>query len=268
MVTVENKDDVDYEAMAVWQAFVRRHKANFFDVFFYDREELNDKDFRGLLQQVSVFFQLPVPIVQDKCETIAKVMTSENASECELYYNWQLMIEAGVNNKDSLTLVVVHEMSHQYLYPVHFMLFDNELWIQELAADMLVGGYSTLGKDVATGKYKYVISKLPATLTHPEGELRTEMVEYGREFTRKLLKNRQYCGPKDILKSLPAFVYGHYSELKEMWDSVNLEDPVELPNIFGSNIDVKALPNNTYGTNLLMNYLNKTKGKKYENNGQ
>lgn len=264
----EKKKDIDYEFMAVWQAFYRRHNANFFDVFFYDREKLTNKDIKRVIQKVSDFFQLPVPVVQDKCETIAKVMTYEDASECELYYNWQMMTRTGVNNKDSLTLVIVHEMSHQFLYHTRFMLFDNEMWIQELAADLLVGGFSILGGDVGTGKYKYALETLPASLTHPEGKLRAKIVEYGRKYTWDLINIHHYHDVKDLLKGLPAFVYGHYSELQESWEKVGIEDVAETPFAFGENVDVEALPNNTYGTRLLEDYIKRIKEKQNENNGQ
>lgn len=265
---MENENDIDYEFMAVWQAFVRRHKANFFDVFFYDREKLTNEDVHRVIQKVSEFFQLPVPVVQNKCETIAKVMTCEDALECELYYNWQLMTQAGVNNKDSLTLVIVHEMGHQFLYPTRFMLFDNEMWIQELAADMLVGGFSLLGGDVGTGKYKYALEALPASLTHPEGKLRAKMVEYGRKYAWDLITTHRYHGVKDLLKGLPAFVYGHYSQLMESWGKVSIEDDAETPFAFGEHIDVESLPNNTYGAKLLEHYLKRIKEKQNEINGQ
>lgn len=264
MVAVENKNDIDFDFMEVWQAFVRRHNATYFDAFLYDREELADEDFRFLLQQVSVFFQLPMPIIKDKCETIAKVMTSENTSECELYYNWQLMKKAGVNNKDSFTLVIAHEMSHQWLHPYRFELFDNELWVQELAADMLVGGFSVLSGDVATGKYKFALSELPPSLTHPDGKLRAKIVDNGRAYVCHLLFARRYHEVKDVLDRLPAFVFSHYSELQESWNKVGLEDAYDLP--FGDH-DVDSLPNFiSYGSILWENYKNKMKYN--ENNGQ
>ena len=265
----EEKKDIDmYEHMAAWHAFTRRHDANFFDVFFYDREKLTDEDVQSVIQSVSEFFQMPIPVVQGKCETIAKVMTCEDASKCELYYNWQMMKQSGVNNKDSLTLVIVHEMSHQFLYHTRFMLFDNELWVQELAADMLVGGFSILGGDVGTGKYKYALKALQASLTHPEGKLRAKIVEYGRKYAWELITTHRYHGVKDLLKGLPAFVYGNYSELQESWGRVGIEDVAETPFAFGENVDLDSLPNNTYGTRLLDEYIKRIKEKQDENNGQ
>ena len=207
---------------------------------------------------VAKFFALPVPVLHDKCETIAKVMTSPQASEFELYYNWQLMEKAGINNHDTLALAFVHELLHQVLYKTRFLLFENELWIQELAADMIVGVFSAIGSDVATGKYKYVMRQLPASMTHPDGKLRADIVEYGREYITQLRKQGEVDNIQEVLKGLPAFVYAHYQELQESWSKVQLDDDMEDISVEPMLIDYEALPD----SNLIKQYYLKQKEKK------
>lgn len=260
---VRNSENPYQEAMKrdpmFWVRFVRRHKANLFDALFLDKDnDIGEEEIEGIIKKVSEFFELPVPIIKEKAKTITEVMTSENATECELYYNWQEMERAGINNRDALKLAFLHEMSHQYLVNIRFMLFENELWIQELTADLLVGGFSVLNGDVATGKYKYVISRQMATLTHPDGKLREEVVEYGRSYVEQLMRQCRYHGIKDILTGLPAFVYSHYNELEEAWDEVSIE---EMMNTEESDerkmIDYESLPD----SNLIKQYLKKYKEK-------
>lgn len=220
---VKDSENPYQEAMArdpmFWVKFVRRHKAGVIDALFLDKDyDIKEEDIKGTIKQVADFFELPVPVIKERAETIAEVMTSENAVECELYYNWQKMEKSGINNREALKLAFLHELSHQYLYKTRFLLFENELWIQELAADLLVGGFSVLNGDVATGKYKYVVSTQKASLTHPDGKLREEIVVYGREYVKQLLRKKRYNGIKDILTGLPAFVYSHYRGLQESWD--------------------------------------------------
>ena len=239
--------------MQRWLAYIRRHNANVFDVFFKDKEDIADEDIVAIIEDVATFFGLPVPVIQDKCETIAKIMTSKKGADCELYYDWKLMEKAGINNVDTLRLSFVHELSHQVLFKTCFLLFENELWIHELAADMLVGAFSTMGTDVATGKYKYVLRQLFATMTHPEGKLRAAIVEFGRDFAVKLKQEQKLNDIKDVLTGLPAFVYGHYKELQEAWDMVKLEDVDMDAPITESPIDYESLPD----TNLLKQYFMK-----------
>lgn len=262
---VKDSENPYQEAMAkdpmFWVKFVRRHKANIIDALFLDKDyDIKEEDIKGTIKQVADFFSLPMPVIKERAEVMAEVMTSENASECELYYNWQEMSNSGINNREALQLAFLHELSHQYLYKTRFLLFENELWIQELAADLLVGGFSVLNGDVATGKYKYVVSTQKSSLTHPDGQLREEIVVYGRKYTEQLLRQKRYNGIEDILTGLPAFVYTHYSELQESWDNISLEDALEEHKKPEEHTptDYESLPD----TNLLKQYWLKHKNDK------
>ena len=233
-----------------WFAHLRRHNANIFDVFFKDIENIGNEDVVNVAESVAKFFGLPLPVLHDKCETIAEVMVSGQNNECELYYNWQLMEKAGINNVDTQRLSLVHELSHQLLSQTRFLLFENELWIQELAADMIVGAFSTIGNDVATGKYKYVLKQLPVSMSHPNGELRAAIVEYGREYAAKLKAQGELSDIKDVLKGLPTFVYSHYHELKDSWNAIRIEGVAEEDEIDVVPIDYESLPD----SNLLKQY--------------
>lgn len=262
---VKDSENPYQEAMAkdpmFWVKFVRRHKAGIIDALFLDKDyDIKKEDIIGTIKQVADFFELPVPVIRERAETMAEVMTSENATECELYYNWREMEKSGINNREALKLAFLHELSHQYLYKTRFLLFENELWIQELAADLLVGGFSVLNGDVATGKYKYVVSTQKASLTHPDGKLREEIVVYGREYVEQLLRQKRYSGIEDILSGFPAFVYSHYQELEESWNNISLEDALEEQKkpVEHTPIDYESLPD----TNLLKQYWLKHKNNK------
>lgn len=251
MGEIDVKSSAGYEEMKRWFAHLRRHNANIFDVFFKDKGNISDDDIVSAIKDVATFFDLPMPTISDKCSTIAEVMTGDNASECELFYSKQMMENAGINNLDTLRLSLVHELSHQVLYKTRFLLFENDLWVQELAADMMVGAFSAMGDDVATGKYKYVLRQLPASMTHPDGTLRAAIVEYGREYITKLGEQQNEVNNiRDVLKGLPVFVYEHYKELKESWDDVQLEDEQEDSTAEISRINYDSLPD----TNLLKHY--------------
>ena len=262
---VKNSENPYQEAMAkdsmFWVKFVRRHKAGAIDALFLDKDhDIKDEDIKESIKHVAEFFELPLPVIKEKAETIAEVMTSENAAECELYYNWQEMEKSGINNRDAMALIFLHELSHQYLFKTRFMLFENELWVQELAADLLVGAFSVLSGDVATGKYKYVVSQQKASLTHPEGKLREEVVVFGRNHVEQLLRHNGYHGIKDILMSLPAFVYSHYKELQDSWDNISMEEAMMEPekSVERKLIDYESLPD----SNLLKQYWLKHKDDK------
>lgn len=221
----DEKKDIDiYEHMAQWRAFIRRHDANVFDVFFFDKEQLSEDDITAVIEKVAGFFQLPVPVIHQQCKTMAEVMMGEEVGKYEMSYNWQMMKSAGINNKDALTMVVVHETTHQLLRHTHFGIFDNEMWIHELIADLMAGAYAALNGNMATGKYKYVLEQQPAKLTHPDGKLRAKAVEFGWQTAWLLLMSKRYYGIKAVVNGLPAFVYTHYSTLHSDWERVCSEN--------------------------------------------
>ena len=204
---VKDSEKPYQEAMALdpmfWVKYVRRQDANIIDTLFLDKDkDISNDDVLETIKQVAEFFELPIPVIIEKVETIAEVITSENAAECELHYNLQDMENSGLNNREAMKLAFLHELAHQYLYKVRFMLFENELWVHELAADLLVGAYSILNGDMATGKYKYVVSAQKATITHPDGKFRKEIVEYGRKYVEQLLEENRFYGIKYILNGL------------------------------------------------------------------
>ena len=256
MGEIDIKSSTEYEEMQRWFAYLRKHNANIFDVFFKDKDNISDDDIVITIKDVATFFGLPIPVISDKCFTIAEVITSDNAVECELFYSMQMMGKAGINNLDTLRLSLVHELSHQVLHQTRFLLFENELWMQELAADMMVGAFSAMDNDVATGKYKYVLRQLPASMTHPDGTLRATIVEYGREYITKLREQQnEVSNIRDVLKGLPAFVYEHYQELQKSWDDIQLEEEQEDSPVETAPIDYESLPD----TNLLKRYYMKYK---------
>ena len=115
---------------------------------------------------------------------------------------------------------------------------------------MIVGAFSTIDRDVATGKYKYVLKQLHASMTHPVGELRALIVEFGRDNVSRLREEDNFQDIKDVLTGLPAFVYSHYQELQDSWDKVKLNEMEDDVDLKCKPIDYESLPD----TNLLKQY--------------
>lgn len=138
--------------------YMRRHDANVFNAIFFDTENVTEENVRCVIADVASFFHLPEPEISSKCETFAEVLVGEQAEQCEMSYNIEMLKEAGINNRDAFTLCFVHEMAHQLLWPHRFVLFRCERWMQELAADLTAGLYAE-SHLLATGKYKYALSR-------------------------------------------------------------------------------------------------------------
>lgn len=250
-----------FEQMERWWKFQRRHECNIFEALFKDKEDVKEEDIQTIIANVSNFFSLPQPEISNKCDTFAEVILGGNADKCELSYNIGMLQNAGINNRDAFTLCFVHEIAHQMLFRHQFMLFCSERWIQELAADLTAGLYAER-HSLATGKFKFALSRQKHSITHPSGGLRKEIVECGRHY----LEHMRVDGKtmiEMVMKMMPAFVYTHYAALEEDWRMMT--DELELPPPPPpSPIRIEDLPDSNLLKQTVMKY-RKQKEKDYEN---
>ena len=233
-----------------WMKYMRRHEANVFNAIFYDKEEVTEDDILRIIADVAAFFDLSIPVINGKCESFAEVLLGDKAEECELSYNLEMLRNAGINNKDAFTLCFVHEMAHQMLYKHQFMLFCSERWVQELAADLTAGLYAERHL-LATGKFKYALSRQNHSITHPDGELRKEIVECGRHH----LERQMVDGEKmmDMVQQImPSFIFIHKKELKQSW--YQLLDESESPPHEPKNYNIEDLPDSNLLKQAVMKY--------------
>ena len=233
-----------------WMKYTRRHEANVFNAIFYDKEEVTEDDIRGIIADVATFFDLPKPEINGKCESFAEVLLGDKNGECELSYNLEMLRKVGINNKDAFTLCFVHEMAHQIFYMHQFMLFCSERWVQELAADLTAGLYAER-HHLATGKFKYALSRQRYSITHPDGELRKEIVECGRHYLEQQMVNGIKMSNM-VLQIMPSFVFTHKKELKQDWYKMldDLKAPPHEPKYY----NIEDLPDSNLIKQAVMRY--------------
>ena len=230
--------------------YMRRHEANVFNAIFYDKEEVTEDDIQRIIADVATFFDLPIPEINGKCESFAEVLLDDKAGECELSYNLEMLSNAGINNKDAFTLCFVHEMAHQMLYKHQFMLFCSERWVQELAADLTAGLYAERHL-LATGKFKYALSRQKYSITHPNGELRKEIVECGRHYLERQIVDGEKM--MDMVQQImPSFVFIHKKGLKQSW--YKLLDELESPPHEQKYYNIEDLPDSNLLKQAVMKY--------------
>lgn len=205
-----------------WIRFVGRHRT-MDGMPISGWEMLSGDDVIRTVRQVVTFFNLPAPVLKESAETVARIVTNEDAEASELSYNLRILEKTGINNHDALTLCIVHELCHQALHDTRFLIFSNELWIHELACDMVAGAYAERYR-LATNKYKWVVHAAEASPTHPSGKLREIAVDYGRANYSAVVSQPHACALDGLLQLLPSFVYAHMAELAEDWRTVRAQD--------------------------------------------
>lgn len=218
----------EYEAMSPmeqswwWLRFVGRHRT-MDGMPLCDWELLSGEDMIQTVSRVVAFFNLPAPLVKESEEVNARMVTNRNAAASELQYNLRILEKTGINNHDALTLCVVHELCHQALCNTRFVIFSNELWIHELACDMVAGAYAER-YGLATNKYKWVVRGTQASPTHPPGKLRESIVDYGRTNYPAVARQPNECTLDRLLQLLPSYIYIHMQELAANWRKVGALD--------------------------------------------
>lgn len=233
-----------------WMKFRRRHEANVFNAIFYDKEEVTEDDIVRIIADVAAFFGLPKPEISSRCESFAEVLLGDKAKTCELSYNLEMLQKVGINNKDAFTLCFVHEMAHQALYNHQFGLFCSERWIQELAADLTAGLYAERHL-LATGKFKYALSRQKYSITHPDGNLRKEIVECGRHYLERQMVNGEKM--MDMVQQImPSFILIHKKELRQNW--FQLLDDLETPPQEPKHYNIEDLPDSNLLKQAVMKY--------------
>ncbi len=203
----------EYKHIAEWLAYQRRENAGFFDVFFYDKEDIDDSFVQESLSWLANFFKMPLPDVLSQTERLAQIIIG-NYSKDEaplICYSWNMLQEKGINNKSAFLLILTHELSHYYFYNWVFHHCNNRLWVKELACDYMAGAVSAL-KGIAGGKYKYVISQTEATITHPYGDIRKKCVEEAQAFVGRIDKNWTVT---ECEKGFNLFMMQHNKEVNQ-----------------------------------------------------
>lgn len=214
-----------YTQMAEWQKFIRRHEDNVFNGIFFDKEDIRPDEIDKFVYDTAMFFDMPLPQVYDRCETLAKEI-SRSGSDYDIFYNEKLLRETGINNKDAFKLMLTHEVSHHTFRNVIFGLLYNERWTHELLCDYMAGVRSYMS-GFTTGKYKYTISTTKTCDTHPPGWCRKPAFLQGRKTIKALLEDGGTFRSNDIVGGFKDFICRNKEVIETEWELYieHIKDP-------------------------------------------
>lgn len=232
--TPEEKERRHKEAIAyvsspeahVFYRLLRRHECNVFNALFHDKETITEEDIRVRVKRASEFFDLPIPIMIDNCETLAKITYSNSAElGSEIQYDIKKLYDIGINNVDAFDAMLSHELSHQYLANQRFNFCQNPQWCIELACDFIVGVRCSANM-IASGKYKYAVSTMKASPSHPDGSFRLNAVKSGFNFAEWLFRKRRRPTANDAMLGLTRFLCSNSKALNESYYKFLTTPPV------------------------------------------
>jgi hypothetical protein len=205
-----------YRIIAEWEDFHHRDDANIFDVMFRDVcDTISEDGLTSIVVEVSKALGVPVPHLNENAEALAyiKSETVDDHEMLELYYNWEMLKKAGINNQNAFELVVTHELAHRYFKDQILGLCANESWSQELACDYMTGVIAC-EQNLATGKYKWVVGSMYCSKSHPPGEIRKKVVTYAVEYYKDMLSRNEDITLQNCLDGFTVFMMMNGGEIQ------------------------------------------------------
>ncbi len=252
----EEERKADYERAIAYmnsqeaQAFyklLRRHEANVFNALFKDKEPITEEDIDKRVKRAALFFDLPIPTILKSSDCLAKIsFTDHTELGSEIRYDIKKLEEIGINNVDAFDALLTHELSHQYLATYRFNFCRNRSWSVELACDYIVGVRCSANM-IASGKYKYAVSQMEASESHPDGVFRLKAVKTGFDFAEWLMRRGKRPSAETALIGINKFLCEQSAQLNESFFRF-LTTPPPPPH---KERDIMDLPDN----NLIKQYV-------------
>ncbi len=247
------KEAIDYMNSPEAQEFykiLRRHESNIFNALFKDKEVITEEIIQERVARASKFFDLPIPTLISNCDTLAKITFSNYSGlGSEIRYDIKKLEEKGINNPDAFDAMLSHELSHQLLAGVRFNFCRNPSWCMELACDFITGARCS-ANHIASGKYKYTVSIMKASETHPDGKFRLKAVKSGFDFTEWLYRKNVRVSIKSILLGVNQFLCLNSQALNE--ELIKFMTTPIPPN--SKQLDIMDLPDNNLIKQCVINY--------------
>lgn len=215
--TVSNRDSSYANHQDTWNIhkFFRRHEANIFNALFMDKEPIAEEEIEKRVKRTALFFDLPVPTILRSSNCLSKItFTDHSELGSEIRYNIKKLQEIGINNVDAFEALITHELSHQYLARYKFNFCINRSWSIELACDYIVGVRCSANR-IASGKYKYTVSQMEASESHPYGEFRLKAVKTGFDFAEWLFRRGIQPTAELALTGINKFLCEQSAQLNE-----------------------------------------------------
>lgn len=199
---------------------LRRHEANPFNALFKDKEPVTEEDIRVIVKRTSEFFNLPIPTLISRCESLAKIAYSDSVElGSEIQYDPKELSDIGIYNVDAFDLMLTHELSHQFLADKNFNFCISYAWCLELSCDFIVGVRCSAYM-IASGKYKYAVSVMKASASHPDGIFRYKAAVAGFKFAEWMRSKEVPITADNSLLGLTHFLCIHSKALNTTYESL------------------------------------------------
>lgn len=152
------------------------------------------------------FFSIPDAIIQEGDNICVYNNNLETLSDDVFQYNINQFKEMDCTSFEDMTKVWSHECGHRLLQ--HY--YPNS-WTHELGGDFFTGVRAEM-IGLPKGNFEKHLGTTSASVTHPDGKLRLQAIDYGRQTVAKMREN----GIKPTWENcIKAFDESPFSKMKE-----------------------------------------------------
>jgi hypothetical protein len=129
------------------------------------------------------FFQMPdIPLREG--DSIGVYTLNPTVLNDDVFqYNIEQFKEMGLDTFEEQTKVWTHECGHRILQRI----FPSGTWANELGADFFVGVRNEM-LGISYGNLEKFLASTEACITHPEGSLRMQAINFGRQIVAQMKK--------------------------------------------------------------------------------
>lgn len=174
-----------------------------------DDKTLPDEMVVNAVRRACKFFGIPeVPIVNAHGACVWPNDT-RTYNDDVFGFNREQLMSLGISGEDSLTLIYTHECAHRTLQGAY-----NDAWEEELACDYFAGIHAGM-KGMNIDNFEASLGSTPGGDTHPNGALRAEFIEYGRQVAQEMKAHGIEPTYENCLEYLNKHIEGKGGLIKE-----------------------------------------------------
>ena len=203
------------------------------------------------------FFSIPDALIQKGDNICVYNNNLETFSDDVFQYNINQFKEMDCTSFEDMTKVWSHECGHRLLQ--HY--YPNS-WTHELGGDFFTGVRAEM-MGLPKGNFEKHIGSTSASLTHPDGKLRLQAIDYGRQAMAKMRENGIRPTWENCIKAFDDSPFSKMTEQKAegnyaiSFTGENIEDIKR--EIAAKEKDFKKASQNVdYWTKEIRNFNNKT----------
>lgn len=165
------------------------------------------------------FFGIPYPAMiadltnRQNGQTMFVNTDSSSYSDDILCYNLRQLQLLGVSNEGAFSLVMTHECAHRVYQRTQFGGPFNGSWAEELACDYYMGVRAVMDQLNIQGVLNGIRNASGGT-SHPDGDLRQDVILFGKESVLRLLAIGIPCTFENLHKEIIVYLTRKGRELE------------------------------------------------------